>query len=56
LAADRAKPLACSTVIKLASVIELKDDAFIVGGQALNLWAGRYAPALVTKGERWHSL
>jgi hypothetical protein len=43
LAAERAGPLARSTVIKLASVLGLKDNAFIVGGQALNLWAERYA-------------
>lgn len=44
MAAERAKPLPRSTVIKLASVLGLEDDAFIVGGQALNLWAERYAP------------
>jgi hypothetical protein len=52
LAAKRA-PLPRSTVIKLASVLGLEDHAFIVGGQALNLWAERYArhrPDLVAYG------
>jgi len=30
-------------VIKLASVLGLDDEAFLVGGQAFNLWAERYA-------------
>jgi hypothetical protein len=34
-----------TVVIELASVLGLKDDAFIVGGQAFNLWAERYAKA-----------
>lgn len=45
MAAERARPLARSTVIKLASVLSLADNAFFVGGQALNLWAERYAPS-----------
>lgn len=44
MVAERKKPLARSTVIKLASVLGLEDRAFIIGGQALNLWAERYAP------------
>lgn len=44
MAAERAEPLARSIVLKLASVLGLEDNAFIVGGQALNLWAERYAP------------
>lgn len=44
MTAERAEPLSASTVIKLASVLTLDDGAFIVGGQALNLWAARYAP------------
>jgi hypothetical protein len=43
LSAERPQPLARATVIKLASVLSLEDNAFIVGGQALNLWAERYA-------------
>jgi len=43
LSAERPKPLARAIVIKLASVLSLEDNAFIVGGQALNLWAERYA-------------
>ncbi len=53
MAAERAAPLARSTVIKLASVLGLDDHAFIIGGQALNLWAERYAgrlPDLVAYG------
>lgn len=42
LHAERAEPLSYPAVIKLASVLRLEDDAFIVGGQALNLWAERY--------------
>lgn len=30
-------------VIAVASVIDLEDGAFVVGGQALNLWAERFA-------------
>jgi hypothetical protein len=45
LTAERYEPLAASTVIKLASILTLDDGAFIVGGQALNLWAERYASA-----------
>src|SRR5271168_1561867 len=30
-------------VIAIASVLNLGDEAFIVGGQASNLWAERYA-------------
>jgi hypothetical protein len=44
LTAKRREPLGPKTVIKLASVLVLEDGAFIVGGQALNLWAERYAP------------
>ncbi len=44
MAAERSKPLPRTTVIKLASVLSLEDNAFIVGGQALNLWAERYSP------------
>lgn len=53
MAGDRAAPLERSTVIKLASVLGLEDHAFIVGGQALNLWAERYAagrPELIQFG------
>jgi hypothetical protein len=35
--------LSHDTVIKLASILQLEDGAFIVGGQALNIWAERYA-------------
>ncbi len=34
--------LAPEIVHDLAGILELSDKAFIVGGQALNLWAGRY--------------
>jgi len=44
LTAERREPLSPQTVIRLASVLGLKDGAFVVGGQALNLWAERYAP------------
>ncbi|MBB3862523.1 hypothetical protein GGQ88_003824 [Novosphingobium hassiacum] len=44
MAGDRKEPLARTTVIKLAAVLGLEDNAFIIGGQALNLWAERYAP------------
>lgn len=30
-------------VYDLASILKLEDDAFIVGGQALNIWAERYS-------------
>ena len=53
MAAERKEPLARTTVIKLASVLGLEDNAFIVGGQALNLWAERYAlgrPELIAFG------
>jgi len=40
---NRSEPLPRGTVIRLASVLGLEDKAFIVGGQALNLWAERYA-------------
>jgi hypothetical protein len=32
-------------VIQLASILRLSDGAFLVGGQALNLWAERYSAA-----------
>jgi len=35
--------LAQEDVIAIASVLNLKDGVFVVGGQALNLWAERYA-------------
>lgn len=35
--------LSHNTVIKLASVLTLDDEVFVVGGQAFNLWAERYA-------------
>lgn len=39
-------------VIELSSILSLSDGAFLVGGQALNLWAERYsaAPELVAYG------
>lgn len=41
------------TVLKLVSILRLDDDAFVVGGQAFNIWAERYAgddPALLEFG------
>jgi hypothetical protein len=35
--------LTIDDVLSLASIIGLKDGAFIVGGQASNLWAERYS-------------
>jgi hypothetical protein len=32
-------------VLELGSILSLKDHAFLVGGQALNLWAERYSSA-----------
>lgn len=39
-------------VYDLASILKLSDKAFIVGGQALNLWAERYSdlPGLAEYG------
>jgi hypothetical protein len=31
-------------VLKLVSILRLDDNAFVVGGQAFNIWAERYAP------------
>lgn len=46
LTADPAAPLERAAVIQLASVLGLDDRAFVIGGQALNLWAERYARTL----------
>lgn len=47
MAVERRKPLNRESVILLASVLSLEDDnAFVVGGQALNLWAERYEPKI----------
>lgn len=49
LTAERQEPLDRESVIRLASVLSLaEDNAFVVGGQALNLWAERYAPTVPT--------
>ena len=37
------EPLPPDIVIELASILQLDDGAFIVGGQALNLWAELYS-------------
>lgn len=44
MSVERTEALPKPIVIKLASVLKLEDGAFIVGGQAVNLWAERYAP------------
>jgi hypothetical protein len=35
--------LSAKIVYRLASILTLSDGAFIVGGQALNIWAERYS-------------
>lgn len=48
MSAKVADPLPYPAVIKLASFLTFEDGAFIVGGQALNLWAERYYAAYPT--------